>query len=745
MTVANGKYYKVGEHNILVPEPEKKSDILFINENKDNAFWQRDILIKEYRQVWLDFIPNFTKMWQNATIYDQDGMLVSLNEDDSKYVDRIWLQERHRRVHGVHFKNKDTIQWITGDHYFFLMHARMQRHDGMGQYADYRKFQSDYAYIIHHARTNPHILGAFVSKPKKTGITNFHWSGVYLNKATLYKNKNLGYMNINQQQAAKTFNDYFMYSYNGLTSPLKPEFRNKSLVEGTITFARSYSSSKKAVRPNNSDEDDDLNTSVFCVPTKNKAFDVAVMSDITMDEPTKYKENFAEIWRTNKEAVKIQSKFNGRAWLFNYTPEENSESFKEARTIFFDSELKTITPFSDGQTKEGLICYHIPAYGAWEGAFDKYGECDEEKAIKEIQRERDKVKGNRNALQAITRQYANDKREAWGAGGLTSIFDPVRLTELEMDLEEEQRSGQTFEEGELQWVNPLWEVGKKDKRPAGTFDLVKFIPLTREQKEKGAEGKMRMYEKLAPRIANRCLLHGKDEFSNLMPPERFIFCAGIDPADFRDSGNAEEGSLIGMYAMAIHDELTNTANRKVTTKIIYAEYHSRPDNPEEWYQDIVKFIIYYGAIVIIEANNGTIATRLEAEGLGHYMLFKNSDGIISKYKANHKGTLKHIKNVKAGNVDIIADLILYIKNYLLEGNEEYGEIDYGKTIKSEKLLAQLKDFDPDDTKKSDLVMAFGYTLMCHYNYLVLLNQPVDRLYQSHYIRTAFNAVMNVYG
>jgi len=528
-------YIQVGEHKILIPEPKNKSDIFFINEKVENQFWQRDKVIKDFRQIWFDFIPSFTKMWQAATLYT-DGLLTSLNEEDSNYIDSIYQQETERRINGIHFMNEGEVTWITGDHYFFLMYARMQRHDGKGNYGDYREFQRDYAYLIHHCCTEDPTygfcrLGLFLTKAKKTGITNFHWSGFYLNRATLYRNKNLGYMNIDLIQAAKTFNDYFMFSYNGLISPLRADFRSRSLADGSIVFAKSYVGSKKNMRHYNTDEDD-LNTSVFCVATKNKAFDVAVMAHITFDEPTKYKEDFGEIWRTNKESVKIQTKINGRAWLFNYTPEDNGNSFKSARLIFFDSELKTVDP-ETGQTQSGLICHHIPAYESWEGAFNKYGKCDKQKAIREIQRERDKVAGNKNALQAIIRQYANDKREAWGYGGSTSIFDPVRLAELEMDLEDLQRSGQTYEGGELQWVNPLWEVGKKDKRPKGVFDRVKWVPRHRDQAVKGVESKIRRYEPVNPLEENEALKYGKDEWGNLNPPPRFKNVSGIDPADFR--------------------------------------------------------------------------------------------------------------------------------------------------------------------------------------------------------------------
>jgi hypothetical protein len=181
--------------------------------------------------------------------------------------------------------------------------------------------------------------------------------------------------------------------------------------------------------------------------------------------------------------------------------------------------------------------------------------------------------------------------------------------------------------------------------------------------------------------------------------------------------------------MAVQNTARNTLAKEVVTKIQYAEYLARPDNPYEWYEDIVKQILYFSQLIIVEANNAAVATKLEEEGLGHYMLFKNQSGVICFYKANHKnlpiemgGKLKNIANVKAGSVDVISDIIILIKSYLQRANSDIGEIDYGALIRSERFFKQAKEFDPKDTRRFDLVMAKGYALMCHENYIALLEQ-----------------------
>lgn len=718
---------KVSEHNIPIPEPKDKRDILFIDDK--DPVWNRQRLIEGYREIWFDFIPHHTKLDQKATLYDQDGILISLNTDDSAYIRRIYEQEMTRRVGGVHFKNGKDIEWITGDHYNTLMWCKTQRHDGNGDYFDYREFQRDFYYLIYLVWLFPFLLGLFISKAKKTGITNLFWL-YYLNRATMRKNKNFGYMNIEQGQAAKTFRDYFLYSYNNLIPALRPEWKNKSENDGSIIFGKSYSNSKKAKLMAYNAENE-LNSSVFCVPTKDKAFDVAVMSDIAFDEPTKYKQNFGEIWRTNKEAVKIQSKFNGRAWLFNYTPEEDTESFREARKIFFESETRTIKPSSNGQTDSGLINWHIPAYASWEGAFDRHGRCEEKRAMKEIQFERDKVKDNTRALQAITRQYANTKREAWGSAGAGSVFDNIRLGDLLADIELDQANAPQapYVEGRLEWENVLWNI-QPNKRRKGEFSKLRFVPLTDDEKAAGKTGRMRFYREIPRSQQNLGLKFGRDEWGCLIPPARFLSVMGSDPTNYAAASEVIQGSKNGGFVMNLPDEILDSRTRSVASKVIQIEYYYRPELPDEAFEDFLKLILYTGSLALIEANVPYVATKMLEEGLGRFMLVRDENSIITIWK-RHMGlpdeTDKKYQLIRmvanSSNKEFLETLVRLTKNYFKRPGP--GEKDYGKTCGSERLIKQLMDLNPMDTKLFDLFMAFGYALLALEVYVNILQFEMD--------------------
>jgi len=715
------KTVTVGEHIITLPAPPKdRREVLFVDNKKEDAYWRRDTSI---RDVWLDFQPYITEMYADSTRRDDNtGKLLSVNKEDSEYVDRIYKRETLRRTAGIWMNNGGVLTYIPNHYYFVLQWGRMQRHDGLGDYGDFREFQCDFMLLINHCEWSPHIIGLDISKAKKTGITNLVWSGPYLNEGTLFRNYNLGAMNIDQKLCAKTFRDYFLYSFEGLPLPLRPSIKSLAPMDGSIILGNAFTNAKnkKGIYV---DPMADLNTSIFCVPTRPKAFDVAVMKKIWCDEFPKYEESPEEIWRTNSQAIKIQSKKNGIALLTSYTPDEDTKSFLEARKIFFDSELKTVQEWSKGQTKTGMICHHIPSYCSWEGAFNKYGKCDEKRAWDEISIERRRVYDNKRALQAITRQYATTKKEAWMPAGAGSTYDNVLLADILSDIE--SFPGNQYEDGRFDWDIELWNIGKMDKRPKGQFTNVKWVPLTELQKLQGEQGRVRIYESLHPSARNLALKQGRDDHGNLKAPERFVHVGGMDPTQYAAGSEIIEGSKNASYTMNMPDEILDAGFKRIASKIIISEYFYRPESPQEAYEDMVKEIIYYGKLVIVEANAPHVATMLIEEGLGRYMIVRNKEtGALCMWRPGLEYQL--IRTTANGAIkEMLETLVRIIKAYLNPGAET--DKNYGRTIKSERLINQLMEFNPEDTKKYDLAMAFGYCLLCMDTYLTILLTPDESL------------------
>jgi hypothetical protein len=431
-----GQLQTIGEHQFITPTPKVKEDIFFIDQ-KDPT-WNREEALKDYKDIWYYFLPgkDGTKLYQEATLYDQDGNLVSLNKEDSDWM--IWAYERefYRRTYGVHVKIGDKIEWFPGDLWFILAWCKTKRPDKKGEYFDYREFQQRFIQLIWHIDNTDYISGGAFTKAKKTGITNLMWL-IYLNRATMTKNINLGHMNLDVPKGAKTFRDHFMYAYNHLPSALKPQIKSKSENEGQITFGYRFGNNTKNRK---NIEQDELGTTIMCVPGVLNAFDVDVFAWQWYDEYIKHKSDFGAIYRSNEEGTALQDINVGKKILTCYTPEGETPSFFSSKDIYYNSELRTIRPDSGGRTASGLICWHIPAYQSWTSEFDKYGRCREADAMKKILARRELKKNNPREYLAEVRRYANDKKEAWTAGGVGSVFDNARLAEILSDAEEEERN-----------------------------------------------------------------------------------------------------------------------------------------------------------------------------------------------------------------------------------------------------------------------------------------------------------------
>lgn len=728
------KFLQVGEHTIEQPDlPVDLSKVYFIDDDPEDAFWDRSRMLKMFPTVWLDFIPGYTKINQDATLRDEDDILCSLSHEDTKTVTQTYIEEFERREKGFFFKNENEIVHGTGDMWFILMWCKTKRPDKKGDYFDFREFQRDFLSLVWYVNNHKVHEGLDISKPKKTGITNLMWL-CFLNWATMRKNSNFANMNITQDKGAKTFRDHFMYAYHGLPAVIRPNVKSKSEPDGNIVFGKQYRASSKVKNLKN-DSEDVLNTSVLCVPTSSTGFDIDVFAALWYDEGPKYTQNFGEIYRGNSEGTNLQDFNAGKKFLTSYTPEENSPSFLEAKGLFYDSLLKTITPKSNGRTKSKLICYHIPATRSWWTSFDKYGRCNEADALKKIMDGRDALKDRPRELLAQKRRYAIDMAEAWAVGGSGSTFDLIRLSELVTDLDKEARSNPEplYQEGRLEWKNKLWEIGLRNKRPKGQFCEVEFVPLTDREREADEVGRLRIYQDIPVHLRNRVLRLGRDEWGNLNAPDEFLSILGADPVSHAAAGEIIQGSKNAFVVKNRANNGSDLQAGKIVTNIFTHVYFYRCEMPNESFEDLLKLIIYTGSLCAIEANVPEMATRLLEENMGNFILVKDKDGFERIWKRfmgmiNEPDKKFHFFRTTSNNPETkkMLEAFVALYTYYIHRPVE-GEKDYGATIKDERMLDQLMNVDITDTKLFDLFMAGGYCLYADeiYTSLKLAGSPDD--------------------
>ena len=725
----------IGEHTYTRSIPKKREDIWFIDEKPENAYWKRDT---NYPDIWFRFIPYETLIDTEMTSYNDDGTLKSLNKEDSNLIRKIYNQEIDRREKGVFFRNGDELEYLTGSNYFTLNWCKMFGNSKNEGYGLFYKYQRDVFYLLDYMWKD-WILGLYISKAKKTGVTQIVDGGYSVDMATRNPEWMIGFMSRNENAAIENNMKLFLYAFDNLPLALKPKVGYKAAKGGNIEFTES---SKGKLANRKSSTEQVLNTKVFCVATSEHSFDSHFMNLIRFDEFPKYfqdsKKEPKEIFAGNKAGAKDQDFFRGRIVISSYPPEIDDRGSKDGADVFYQSKLSTL---KYGKTESELICYHIPAFKSLKSCMDKYGNCNEKEAMTIINNNRDRLKKDKKALLAEVRQNPNDEMEAFGGAGKSTTYDIVHLSECSYELKKEKTDSPVpiGIEGNLEWDVALWEIGKHNKRPPNVFSNVRFVPLSAKDKMEGKEGRWIMFDDIPERDKNAILRLGTDDFGNINPPDSFKYFGGCDPTQYADGDDVGEPSMQASYTMNLYDSRLDTLYKKPVTKVLISEYHARPELAEMAYQDMVKEIIYFGKLVCVEANSPLTYTRLKNEGLLNYLIVKHKDGYFTRWTPlleddEFKGV---VRSRNATQNELLEMAIELVKQYTFKPID--GETNYARTIKSEKLIRQLMDFDPLDTRTADLAMAFKYTLLAYETYMIELKRPADNHAMESTIKALFGA------
>jgi hypothetical protein len=251
---------------------------------------------------------------------------------------------------------------------------------------------------------------------------------------------------------------------------------------------------------------------------------------------------------------------------------------------------------------------------------------------------------------------------------------------------------------------------------------------------KGQKGRLRIYHDMPDIAKNSVLRNGKDEFDCLIPNQFYTHVLGGDPTSHAAASEVIQGSKNAYIVMSRRDNRVDSIHKRPATGIITHVYFDRPELPDDAYEDLVKLVIYTGALSTIEANVPEFATRMISEGLGRFMIVKDLAGnhvIWSRWMGLAHEEDKKYKLVRttANSQDsrvMLECFVRLIKMFIQR--PEPGEKDYGLTIKDERIIKQLKKVDPTDTKLFDLFMALGYCMFTDDVYTGLLLEGTEDFY-----------------
>lgn len=740
------QWAKLGEHIWELPPFPDKKDILFSDLPVDQQYWRRPDIPK----IFYDYNRVQTLIGAPQTKYDSAGQLTQLSYEDTIMLMNLRDREMSRRWHGIWFMNKGVPVYITGSHYFQLVYGAMPgvinefapehpyEKDETNPYGQFLWYQCYYAYMRQLVREDRYCGGLYTGKAKKTGITQ-QITLDYLDESTKYKEKIFGFMSENKDKCLKTNWWYYTYAFDKLPDIFKPQVANRltSEIKFGLPTVKSTGTRHAAKKELERKMAGGFDSYVFVAPTAAAAFDGPKLFRGQCDEFPKYKDPWPEeVFNKTKEAVKEGTRVNGKMDYSSYAPEDDGKHVNQAAEIWEQCSLDSMDPETRATTS-GLYKYFIGCLDANIENFNIYGECDREKTRRIIMANRRQLEHKPMKLQGYVRQYPIHEGEMWQKGAGGSIFNNIRLGVREKQIKEVNKSGQTiYVEGRLEWE-------------AERLGKVMFVPLTPEEIANGVVGSFRVYGweywKNSGLFNKAVIMNKRDHYGRLLPDEDTLFVGGSDPTDYVQKKDVQVGSNDAICVLIMKDANIDSFWEKPVTDRLMMDYLDRPEDPDVYYEDFVKSVLWTGGYFYLEGNKPWVFNKAQEDKLHNFLLWRGENGDIQMYnhllhKPGEAAKQKKLDTVKSNNLNVVMDIINAIKrSYRLKE----GEFDYLNLLDSERVIKCLMDFDAVDTKKYDMSMCYGFAQLAKYAVMAIRLARIAKAsnYDPNIVRLAFEKLI----
>ncbi len=303
---------------------------------------------------------------------------------------------------------------------------------------------------------------------------------------------------------------------------------------------------------------------------------------------------------------------------------------------------------------------------------DENGNSNFQAAMDDIEFLRDKSRNGLDpkALHSTTTQFPLSWKEAFlrnkgNVFGSPEMLEWLGQLENTPSLRNQAQKGELyFDEGNIKW------------QPNN--DLLHIIDFPLKKDPKSGEGFS----------TDSCVViweHPEKSESGEVP--NYLYVIGIDPYDQDKSESGSLGSAI-VYKRFYRSDRTEN--------VIVAEYTSRPDTAEQFYEICRKLCIYYNAKALYENQLKGLKVYFEQKNALHYL--SEQPGIIKdiiKDSRVQRGYGIHMNRGSQGSSGIKDQCELYLKKWLYEevSSKDDVKIFRFQTIKSIPLLKELIAYD----------------------------------------------------
>lgn len=541
-------------------------------------------------QMWE--IPPAPKDYDEKRLEEEEKQEESPNYVDNE-LEAYRRQEWFRRINGFWFMNNGEPTYITGNHYYYLAHWKIDIGPPSFWWADLLYF-----YFWQSCVEDPRCGGMLSFDRRRSGKS---WKAAsILTEGISSKARALGGIQSKNAADARDFFQLFVVEgFRQLPHFFVPEY-DKS--QGDIPKAelRFFPTTRKGKNARKGAKVSALNSRINFKDASERAYDGKKIFRAVMDEFGKLEDaDLEERHRVLKFCIKDGSKIIGKL-LYTTTVEDikNSNCLAKAQKLFQESDPKKRD--GNGETESLLYRFRLPFYESYE--MDRYGMPLREESKRKVQNTLDGLvaKGDFVSIASERRKNPWNDDDIFRVSANAPIFDIIKISDQISTLSW-KKPQDLYRRG-----NFAWEGGERNSR-------VKFVPM--------ANG----------RFLLRTIEMDKAVQNLQRPINRHRFAIGCDPFEHRASFEPSNGAA---HVLKKFDPTSPDLQNEFVM-----EYCARPQ-PNVFFEDMVKMCIYFGAPMFCEANRIGLINYFQDKGYGSFLTWlpgQKNPGIFAGERSKQHG------------------------------------------------------------------------------------------------------------
>lgn len=516
-------------------------------------------------------------------------------------------------------------------------------------YMDYRNTDRRIFYSWRSIEDDPRA-GGLVYVSRRRGGKTYMAGAIMLDRVSLGLDKVGGIQSKTDEDARVLFNKTIVNYFVNLPHFFKPIYDTSQ----GLRPKKELRFFKPTIKGKNADDmldGDELRSVINFGSSEPFAYDGNALYAYILDEFGKpQRANVWDTWNIVRYCMDQDGRWVGKAFVTS-TIEDLDVTGLGPKNIWINSDQEKRDP--NGRTTSGL--YRL-FFGAHESTFfDEYGNEMTEKGLEYYNNMRKGFAHDTRQLSSIIRKNPFTIEEAFRVDGDKCLYDAMKLNERLDRL--------SWKENVTTRGNFVWQNGVRDTK-------VVWEPANNGKWEIAT-----VFEK--EEEANKIVKRG-----DLYYPNNNGFVMGVDPIDHNTT---EDGRRSNGAAMILQKHNPLKENTPYNNAFI-CRYKFRPESVAVFYEDMIKMAVFYGCHVLFENNKIGMLRYFEDRGYGNFLMWlpdRQQPGIAASPKTHQ---------------------------YIAELTEAYIN-DYHEKIYFKDLIQEWLEFDINNTTKSDLAMAAGYTLI----------------------------------